>query len=196
MGTGEMNFQKKIVLGLLILWAILLIVFGLFKAGIFSSKKITVYFFKNQSDGSLTFVEVTRQSKTGLLGSSLEEKIKSAMTELIKGPGSDETTSGYISCVPSEAEILGVKVEDNLIYLDFDENIESGGGISEIRGRLAQIVFTATQFNPDAGVRILIGGKEIKSFSGEGITDVEKPMYRKDFSEFLRGENNEGKNPS
>ncbi|HOK80313.1 MAG TPA: GerMN domain-containing protein [bacterium] len=189
-----MNLQKKIVLGLLILWVILLIVFGLVRAGVLSSKKLVVYFFKSQPDGSLTLAEVIKQPRIVLWGSCLEEKIKSAITELISGPDSDQLASGYVSCVPSDAMILGVKVENDLIYLDFDENIESGGGISEIRGRLAQIVFTATQFNPDAGVRILIKGKEIKSFSGEGITDVEKPMYRKDFSEFSGGESNEREN--
>ncbi|MGB9641670.1 MAG: GerMN domain-containing protein, partial [Candidatus Ratteibacteria bacterium] len=145
MATGKMNLQKKIVVGLLILWIILLIVFGLVRSGV----KPVVYFFKPQPDGSLTLFEVIKQPRTILWGSSLEEKIKSAITELISGPDSDQLASGYVSFVPSDAMILGVKVENDLIYLDFDENIESGGGILEIRARLAQIVYTATQFNPD-----------------------------------------------
>ncbi len=190
MGTGKVSFQKKIVLGLLILWAVLLVVFGLVRMGLFPGKKVVVYFFQNKQDGSLSLVPVERPIKAFFVA-DVSEKIRFAVNQLISGPTADEIAAGYISCVPDEAQVLDVKKQDNLIYLNFSSEIESGGGISEIKGRLVQIVFTATQFEPDAGVRILIEGKEIKSFSGEGITDVEKPMYRNDFSEFLQGEKNE-----
>ncbi|MCM8765107.1 MAG: GerMN domain-containing protein [Candidatus Omnitrophica bacterium] len=183
--------QKRIVIGLLILWAALLIVFGLVRSGVITSRKVVVYFFQNTQDGSLSLVSTNRQIRA-TFAMDISEKIKFAMSQLIEGPEREEIEQGYISCVPSEARVLDVRIQDKIIYVDFSKEIESGGGISEIKGRLVQIVFTATQFDPDAGVRILIEGKEIKSFSGEGITDVEKPMYRNDFSLFLQGEKNEG----
>ena len=191
MGTSKINMKKRIVMGLLVLWAVLLIVFGLVRSGVITSRKVVVYFFQNTNDGSLALVAVDRRART-IFGQDTTEKIKFAMGQLIAGPLQEEIGHGYISCVPSEARVLDVRIKDRIIYLDFNKEIESGGGISEIKGRLAQIVFTATQFDIDAGVRILIEGKEIKSFSGEGITEVEKPMYRNDFSLFLQGEKNEG----
>ncbi|MCM8822195.1 MAG: GerMN domain-containing protein [Candidatus Omnitrophica bacterium] len=190
MGSGKVNMQKRIVTGLLILWAALLIVFGLVRSGVITSRKVVVYFFQNTKDGSLSLVSTSRQI-SAVIAMDISEKIKFAMSQLIEGPEQEEIDQGYISCVPSEARVIDVRIQDKIIYVDFSKEIESGGGISEIKGRLAQMVFTATQFDPEAGVRILIEGKEIKSFSGEGITDVEKPMYRNDFSFFLQGESNE-----
>lgn len=189
MGTGKISMQNKVVIGLLILWVVLLVVFGLLRSGLVSSKKVDVYFFQNTKDSSV-FASVERQMKPSFKV-DISEKIKFAIEQLILGPSQEEISAGYFSCVPGDARVLSVSIKDGLIYIDFSEEIESGGGISEIRGRLAQIVFTATQFNPDSGVRILIEGKEIKSFSGEGITDVEKPLYRENFTEFLQGEKNE-----
>lgn len=191
MGTGKINMQKRVVIGLLILWVVLLVVFGLLHSGLISSKKVVVYFFQTTKDSSSVFTSVERQIKPSFMV-DISGKIKFALEQLILGPSQDEISAGYFSCVPDDAKVLGVSIQDDLIYVDFSEEIESGGGISEIKGRLAQIVYTATQFTPDSGVRILINGKEIKSFSGEGITDVEKPMYRENFSDFLKGEKNEG----
>ncbi|MCX7705439.1 MAG: GerMN domain-containing protein [bacterium] len=185
-----MTFQKKVVLGLLVLWVVLLVVFGLIRSGIISSGKVIVYFFKNTGVSAQPFVEVQRNAGT-FFKMDISEKIKFALNQLIAGPTPEESAQGFISCVPADAKVLNVRKQNDIIYVDFSQEIEYGGGIAEIKGRLAQIVFTATQFDPEDGVRILIEGKEIKSFSGEGITDVEKPMYRNDFSDFLQGAKNE-----
>ncbi|MCM8817671.1 MAG: GerMN domain-containing protein [Candidatus Omnitrophica bacterium] len=185
-----MSIQKKIVVGLLVLWVVLVVVVGLIRSGIISSGRVVIYFFQTNQNGKAYLVEVERDAKLSFR-TDLSEKIMFALTELIAGPSQEESSKGLISCVPQDARVLSVKKEGDIIYVDFSQEIEYGGGIWEIKGRLAQIVFTSTQFDPDDGVRILIEGKEIKSFSGEGITDVEKPMYRNDFSDFLKGEKNE-----
>ncbi len=194
MGNGWMNIQKKIVLGLVILWAILLVLFGLARSGLLIRGKVEVFFFQKQADNSWLLVSVRRPLNKLVIDQS--RKIRYALEQLISGPDADETSNGFISCMPPETQLLGVRVDDGLIYVDFDDAVEMGGGIEEINGRLAQIVFTATQFKPEAGVRLLINGKEIKSFSGEGITEVEKPMYRTNFSDFTKGKQNEGENTS
>jgi len=185
MGSNKMSVQKKIVLGLLILWVVLLIIFGLVRSGLLVHGKVGVYFFQKQSGDFLTLVPVERKTK-GMM-TDISNKIRYALEQLISGPNSEETEE-FISCVPTETKLLDVRIDGDLIYVDFDETVETGGGIEEIRGRLAQIVFTATQFNPDAGVVLLINGKEIKSFSGEGITEVEKPMHRDEFLDFVKEE--------
>jgi spore germination protein GerM len=185
MGSNKMSVQKKIILGLLILWVVLLIVFGLVRSGLLIHGKIGVYFFQKQSGDFLTLVPVERKTK-GMI-TDVSDKIRYAIEQLISGPAPEEAEE-FISCVPTETKLLDVRIDGDLIYVDFDETVETGGGIEEIRGRLAQIVFTATQFNPDAGVILLINGKEIKSFSGEGITEVEKPMHRNEFLDFVKEE--------
>ena len=142
--------------------------------------EFTVYKWREDKDGNVLPEPVDKNNH-------IIDSIRYALEQLISGPNSEETEE-FISCVPTETKLLDVRIDGDLIYVDFDETVETGGGIEEIRGRLAQIVFTATQFNPDAGVVLLINGKEIKSFSGEGITEVEKPMHRDEFLDFVKEE--------
>ncbi len=51
--------------------------------------------------------------------------------------------------------------------------------------RLAQIVYTATQFPELDRVMLLIEGERRSYFSGEGLTLVEEPMMRQDFSDYV-----------
>jgi len=116
----------------------------------------------------------------------LEKKVRFLIEKLIEGPTPEEKARGLSTAIPSGVKLLNVRIERNVVYLDFNEEIEKGGGTLTMEGRLAQIVYTATQFPEIEKVRFLIGGKFIKYFSGEGITEVENPVDRKTFSEFVK----------
>jgi len=178
-----MNTQKVVLTGLLVLWVLLIAVFALIHKGYILPQNVDVYFFKENNNTNI--FSVTARQYRSLPG--IDKKIKYVIDELIKGPDEEETKNGVFSMVPSDSVISDVRVEDNIAYLDFNENIEAGGGIEDIKARLAQIVFTATQFSPIDEICILIDGKQVKSFSGEGITDVEKPIGREKFPEFAKG---------
>ena len=109
-----------------------------------------------------------------------EEKIKVTVALLLAGPTRAEKTTGYDSALPEGAEILGVRLEGDTAFLDFSPQIEEGGGTETMETRLRQIVYTATQFSGIERVRFLINGQPIKYFSGEGLTEVEKPVSRAD----------------
>jgi spore germination protein GerM len=177
-----MNMQKVILTGLFILWILLIVVFTLIHKGFFP-QSVNVYFFTESNNSNIFFI-AERQYRS-LPG--LDKKIKYVIDQLIKGPDDEETKEGVFSLLPPGSVISDVRTEDNVAYLDFNKNIEEGGGIENIRGRLAQIVFTATQFPQITKVWFLIDGKQIKSFSGEGITEVEKALGREDFPEFVKG---------
>lgn len=113
---------------------------------------------------------------------STEEKIRIAVESLLKGPNEKEKSAGLSSAMPEEATLVDIRIEGDIVYLDFSKDIEKGGGTTLMMDRLAQIVYTATQFPPVSKVQLLINGKPIKYFSGEGITDVEKPMGRDNFN--------------
>lgn len=116
----------------------------------------------------------------------IEEKIKAVVEELIKGPTEEEKENGFSTCVPENVKILDVRVnkKEKIVYLDFSKEIEQGGGTLLMEARIAQIVYTATQFPEIESVRFLIEGKTIDYFSGEGITIVEHPIKREDLKEF------------
>jgi len=150
-----------------------------------------VYFVSANEEFKLIPVErITRP----LLG--IEEKVRFSIESLLSGPTEEEKKRNIITMIPESVKLLNCRIEDDVVFLDFSEDIEKGGGAEEMKTRLAQVVFTATQFPEIKKVRFMIEGKFIKYFSGEGITDVEKPLGRKDFIEFQYGGENEKRNPS
>ena len=115
-----------------------------------------------------------------------EEKIRESMRELLAGPSETEEEKGITSAMPEGAELLNILIRDGVAYLDFSAVIQEGGGSLLMIERLAQIVYTATHFPGVDSVRLLIEGDMIEYFSGEGITEVARPMGRDNFRELLR----------
>ncbi|MGI6595196.1 MAG: GerMN domain-containing protein [Candidatus Ratteibacteria bacterium] len=142
---------------------------------------MSLFFFLayNEETQSSCLVPVKRPiSRTN----NTEEKIQIAITALLEGPDEKEKAAGLSSVMPENASLLEVELKDNIVFLDFSKEIEQGGGTVLMMDRLAQIVYTATQFSSYGKVQMLINGKTIKYFSGEGITEVEEPMDRKEFN--------------
>ncbi len=138
-----------------------------------------VYFLKTGTENAYLFkVERSIPWK-----GNLEKKVNILINYLLEGPTDEEKESGISTSIPEGVKLLGVKIRDGVVYLDFSEEIEEGGGTSLMETRLAQIVYTATQFPPADKVRLLINGKKIKYFSSEGIM-VDRLLTRDDFKEF------------
>ncbi|MCL5674848.1 MAG: GerMN domain-containing protein [Candidatus Omnitrophica bacterium] len=174
--------MKKIILSVLFVILIILIaIFILLRSGVLS-QKITLYFFKTQNNHQAVLTKTQRKGSYLL---NPEEKLKYAIDKLLKGPDKKETKSDIFSFIPSKTIIHDVKIKNDIAYLNFDKQIESGGGTENMEGRLSQIVFTATQFPQVKKVRFLINGKKITSFSGEGLTDVDKPLGRNNMKKIL-----------
>lgn len=112
---------------------------------------------------------------------TVEEKIRFAIEHLLKGLTDAEKEAGLTNAMAEKAVLLNVTIDGDTVYLDFSKDIEVGGGTEMMTARLVQIIYTATQFYPVTKVQLLINGKNIKYFSGEGITDVDHPMDRDTF---------------
>lgn len=138
-----------------------------------------VYFLKRGTENAYLFKVERQLPRRG----TINKKISILIEDLLKGPTEEEKTAGISTAIPDGVKLLGIRKEDNIVYIDFSENIETGGGTSLMEMRLAQIVFTATQFPEVEKVKFLINGKEIKYFSSEGVM-VDKPLGREDFKEF------------
>jgi len=142
--------------------------------------KPLVYFVTNTGD-HLALTGAPRDTT----GGSTADQLKAAITSLIAGPTDEETAQGLLTSVPANAKLNNAWIEDGIAFLDFSREIEKGGGTAEMRERLAQIVYTATQFTEVTAVRLLIDNKPIKYFSSEGLTDVENPLSRTSFQDIL-----------
>jgi germination protein M len=70
-----------------------------------------------------------------------------------------------------------VTVAGNVATVDLSKSFASGGGTLSMTVRLAQVVFTATQFPTVEAVTFKLDGKPVKVLGGEGII-IDKPQTR------------------
>ena len=90
-----------------------------------------------------------------------------ALRELLAGPAPDE--NGLLTMIPAGSQLLGITVDGGIASVDLTGTFESGGGSASMLGRLAQLVYTATQFPTVDAVRLRLDGKPVESIGGEGV---------------------------
>lgn len=87
---------------------------------------------------------------------------------------------GFGTSIPGGTELLDVVIDSGVATVDLSSEFESGGGSHAMFTRLAQVVFTATQFPEVDSVLFSIDGEVVDVFSGEGIL-LEGPQTREDY---------------
>ena len=102
-----------------------------------------------------------------------------AITALLKGPNAFETEIGMTSEIPDGTKLLGVSVSGGTAVVDLSGVFQSGGGSLSMQLRVAQVVFTATQFADVDRVTIHLDGKAVDGIGGEGVpgTDVDRNEF-------------------
>ncbi len=103
--------------------------------------------------------------------------LSGALTELLAAPTADEIADGLHSEIPAGTELLGVNLVDGLATVDLSSEAEGGGGSLSMTARIAQIVFTATQFPNVDEVLFWLDGEPVTFFGGEGIV-LDEPVSR------------------
>ena len=86
------------------------------------------------------------------------------------------------TAIPAETSLNGVEIEDGVATVDLSEEFDDGGGSAGMFMRLAQIVFTLTQFPTVTGVQFELDGEPVETFSAEGIV-LDGPQDRADFED-------------
>lgn len=103
--------------------------------------------------------------------------LRGALTELLAGPTSDELDAGLHSEIPAGTALLDLDLTDGLATVDLSDHYDDGGGTLSMTARLAQVVFTATQFDNSDRVLFQLEGEPIEFFGGEGIV-LDEPLAR------------------
>jgi spore germination protein GerM len=109
---------------------------------------------------------------------------QAALEALLAGPSSVEATAGVSTAIPEGTRLLGVTIEDGIATVDLSAEYESGGGSLAMFMRLAQVVYTVTQFPTVEGVLFELDGQPVEVFSGEGIV-LDGPVTREDYEDML-----------
>jgi hypothetical protein len=106
--------------------------------------------------------------------------LQAALTALLKGPDAAESAAELHTLIPSGTTLNGVSISGGTAIIDLSPEFESGGGTLSMTNRLAQVVFTATQFPTVTSVKLELDGDPVTVFGGEGLM-IEHPMKRADF---------------
>jgi hypothetical protein len=104
-----------------------------------------------------------------------------ALTALLEGP-----TGDLVTTIPDGTELLGVNLVDGTATVDLSQEFGTGGGSLSMTARVAQVVFTTTQFDNVDQVVFWIDGGPIEYLGGEGLIMTE-PWTRADVSRELTG---------
>lgn len=109
---------------------------------------------------------------------------KAALTQLLAGPTSQEQAAGVGSTIPAGTKLLDLNIEDGVATVNMNGAYDDGGGSLSMRMRLAEVVYTISQFPSVQGVDFQLDGKAVAVFSGEGIV-LDHPQTRADFEDLL-----------
>jgi hypothetical protein len=105
-----------------------------------------------------------------------------AVRLLLEGPSTAELQADVSSQIPPGTRLLGLDIDDGTATVDLTSEFESGGGSASMLGRLAQVVYTLTEFDTVERVRFALDGKPVDVFSGEGIV-LDEPVTREDYAD-------------
>jgi spore germination protein GerM len=94
---------------------------------------------------------------------------RGAINGLLDGPEAAETAIGMDTEVPEDTELLGLDVEDGEATIDLTSDFASGGGSLSMQLRVAQVVFTLTQFDSIDTVTVHLDGEAVDGIGGEGV---------------------------
>lgn len=101
-----------------------------------------------------------------------------ALELLLLHAGTDETA------IPMGTHLLGINLENGVATVDLTSEFETGGGSRSMFMRLAQVVYTVTEFETVKSVRFHLDGEPVDVFSAEGIV-LDEPVTREDYAELL-----------
>jgi hypothetical protein len=107
-----------------------------------------------------------------------------ALESLLAGPSEAEREAGVGTAIPNGTELLGLDIDDGIATVDLSSQYEQGSGSHAEFLRLAQVVYTITQFETVQSVNFQIEGKPVEVFGGHGIL-LDRPRARRDYRDYL-----------
>jgi hypothetical protein len=108
--------------------------------------------------------------------------LAAAIRALLGGPSEQEVDAGLHSEIPDGTSLRSVSFGNDLATVDLSREFESGGGSASMLVRVAQVVYTLTQFPSIDRVRFRIDGEVREAIGGEGVV-VDPPVGRGDFED-------------
>ena len=93
-------------------------------------------------------------------------------------------TGTITTAIPDGTQLLGVSIKNGVATVNLSTEYDSGGGTASMQYRLAQVVYTLTQFSSVKSVLFQIDGQTVTVFGSEGIA-LDGPMGRANYYDQL-----------
>ena len=106
------------------------------------------------------------------------------MDALLGGAAGGDRYAPISSAIPAGTQLLGLTIKNGVATVDLSTEFDSGGGATSMQFRLAQVVYTLTQFSTVKSVIFQVEGQTVTVFGGEGIV-LDGPVGRADFTDQL-----------
>ena len=132
---------------------------------------ISVYFTRDEKMAAAHRV-IPKTQQTG----------QAAMQALLEGPTAAESAAGLVGAIPEGTRFLGLSITNGVATVNLSKEYESGGGSLSMSMRLAQVVYTLTQFPTVTKVNFQLEGVPVSVFGGEGIV-LDHPVGRADYED-------------
>jgi germination protein M len=111
------------------------------------------YFWLDGPEGSRGLVAVLREVP------GTKAVATAAIKALLEGPTNGEGARGILSQMPDGTQLLGLTIDNGVATIDLSSEFQAGGAGSAYQTRMAQVVYTLTQFPSIKGVGIQIEGQ-------------------------------------
>ena len=129
------------------------------------------------TSGEHLFESVRTQGATLAVG-------RAALIALLAGPTAKERAAGVGTSIPNGTSLLDLNIQDGVATVNLGGSFDDGRGSLSERMRLAQVVYTITQFPTVQGVDFQLDGAPVTAFSGQGIV-LDRPQTRADYEDVL-----------
>lgn len=142
---------------------------------------VSSVYFSQEASGGERLVRVDRQAPAGW---SDERTLDLALREWLEGPTAAEKARGLWGAAPAGTKLLGSSISDGVATVDLPASFAPSGGSAATMNSLGQLIYTATGVKGVRAVKLMLGGKAVAEFGGEGF-DVSKPLARSDVSGYF-----------
>jgi hypothetical protein len=139
---------------------------------------VRAYFFLPGPVGSAGLVPVLREIP------ATKATATAAMNAVLAGPNDSEQKASISTTIPAGTQLLDLTVKGGVATVDLSREFETGGGSASVLGRLAQVVYTLTQFPTIKSVVFEVEGRPVTTFSGQGVV-LSGPVGRADYVALL-----------
>jgi hypothetical protein len=107
---------------------------------------------------------------------------RAAVDRLLTGPSAAEYAAGLRSQIPAGTTLLGVRISSGTATVDLGSSFGSAASPPAMPLRIAQVVYTLTQFPAVTGVRFEVNGQGVTVIGG---VPVQSPQTRAMYSGYL-----------